>query len=169
MSLDAMLNDILLIMFKSLYPPGFFSNVDWLAAYCLGDERNTDDEEDEGQDEEEGQEEEDDEGREEDNEGDDTDLNDDECECEDEDEEDLKTSSSSSSHDFRVTREIARLGACERGRRSHQEPLANMPPTPRYIPDNSPAPCSARGGKETDEDGGSGLEHRSKSSPGQAE
>ena len=106
MSLDTMLTDILLIMFKSLYPPSFFSNVDWLAAYCLDDEGNTDDE-DEGQDEEEEQEEEDDEGGEEDNGGDDTDLNDDECECEDEDEEDLKTSSSSSSHDFRVTREIA--------------------------------------------------------------
>ena len=107
MSLDTMPNDILLTMFKSLYPPGFFSNFDWQAAYCLDDEGNSDDE-DKGQSEVEGQEEEDDEGGE-DNEDDDTDLNNDECEDGDEyeDEEDLETSSSSSSHDFRVAREIA--------------------------------------------------------------
>ncbi|KAL2037951.1 hypothetical protein N7G274_009426 [Stereocaulon virgatum] len=108
MALETMPNEVLLNIFRSLYPLGFFSDIDWLAAYGLEDEGDVDDE-DEDEDEEAGSgEQEEYDGAGVDNENDDSDLSDDGDEDQHvDDKEDLETASSTSSTDSRTAREIA--------------------------------------------------------------
>jgi hypothetical protein len=102
-------NEVLLNIFRSLYPPGFFSDNDWLAAYGVEDEGVVDDEDEEDEEEEVGSGEQE-EGVEagDDNENDGTDLSDDGDEDQHMDDKgDLETASSTSSTNSRTAREIA--------------------------------------------------------------